>query len=279
VNKQKFRAEPVLGRRQRFLLLGEGDSQEWVTIGRLAEIGPLRDVRLDVTREHVLAIVGKRGSGKSFTLGTFIEGLCTRVGSTVINQIGKTRASLLFDTLNIFQWMVAPVSEEAASRHVDAQAKLLKAWGLAPIELDVDLWIPAGFEDRNLGRASPFRIRTADMEAADWAALIGVDALQDVMGQLLSLVIEKTVRRGWKSEDGSSFPPNPQYELRDLIDCLSQDQEVARDYARETIRAIRQRLSAYDASPLFGPGGTSLVELLSASPCCSCPASRMTCDL
>jgi DNA helicase HerA-like ATPase len=260
---QKYRAEPVLGRRQRFILLGPDDAgQEWVQIGRLAEMGPPREVRLDLTREHVLAIVGKRGSGKSFTLGAFLEGLCTRDGSTAINEISKQRAALLFDTLNIFQWMVAPVAEGATSRHVDAQARLLRAWGLEPVDLDVDLWVPAGFEDRSVGRAQAFRIRTAEMEAADWAALLGLDAVQDVMGQLLSQVVDKVTRRGWTDEDGSFVQPKAGYELPDLLDCLSQDQEIAHDYARETIRAIRQRLSAYEASPLFGSTGTSLGDLL-----------------
>src|SRR2546427_6239208 len=127
---QKYRAEPVLGRRQRFIVLGPDDAgQEWVQIGRLAEIGPQREVRLDLSREHVLAIVGKRGSGKSFTLGSFIEGLCTSLGETPINHVSKSRAAILFDTLNIFQWMVAPVSAGAASsEHVQFQAAMLKDW-------------------------------------------------------------------------------------------------------------------------------------------------------
>ncbi len=76
---QRYRVEPPLARRQRVIDLRPADVTEgdWVSLGRLAEMGPSKEVRMDLSREHVLSIVGKRGSGKSFTLGSFLEGLCT----------------------------------------------------------------------------------------------------------------------------------------------------------------------------------------------------------
>ena len=235
---------------------------DWVLLGRSSELGPSKDVRLDLSHEHILSIVGKRGSGKSFTLGSFLEGLCTTEEQTAISSISKDRAALLFDTLNIFQWMTAPVDGGAGSSHVAEQAALLRRWDLEPVGLDVDLWVPAGYEERVTGRAQPFRIRTHDMEGADWASLLGVDAVQDPMGQLISLVVDKVTRRGWKDADGLDREANPEYEIADLLDCLRGDPEVEADYAPETRRAIRQRLTAYDASPLFGHDGTELGDLL-----------------
>jgi DNA helicase HerA-like ATPase len=217
---------------------------------------------LDVSREHVVSIVGKRGSGKSFTLGSLLEGLCTKSATTPINAIAKDRAVLLFDTLNIFQWMVAPVVANARSTHVAEQAALLRQWGLEPVELDVDLWAPAGYESRGAAQARPFRIRTQDMEVADWASLLSVDAIQDPMGQLLNNVVNKVTQVGWRDEGGASHAPLLNYGIEDLLTCLRNDPEIASDYARETIRALRQRLTAYQATPLFGPQGTELTDLL-----------------
>jgi uncharacterized protein len=262
---QKYRVQPPLARRQRVVRLGPPDREagEWLYIARLAEIGPPKDVHLDLSLEHILAIVGKRGSGKSFTLGSFLEGLCTTNPVTAINQITKQRSALLFDTLNIFQWMVAPVREvEAGSRQISEQARLLRNWKLDPVELDVDLWVPAGYESRVTGTARPFRIRTADMELSDWAALLRVDAVQDVMGQLLSQVFDKVTRRGWQNADGENISATPDYAIADLIACVREDPELEHDYQPQTLRALRQRLSAYEATPLFGPEGTSLAELL-----------------
>ncbi|MCU1528869.1 MAG: hypothetical protein JWP75_2632 [Frondihabitans sp.] len=261
---QRYRVEPPLAKRQRLVDLKPADSNgtDWVNLGRLAEAGPTKEVRMDLSREHVLSIVGKRGSGKSFTLGSFLEGLCTTSPSTAISSIAKDRAALLFDTLNIFQWMTAPVAGTARSTHVAEQARLLKRWDLDPVDLDVDLWVPAGYEDRVTGRAKPFRIRTRDMELDDWSSLLGVDAVQDPMGQLLSLVLDKVTRRGWTGQDGLDYPAVANYTIEDLVECVREDAEVNVDYARETLRALRQRLAAYEASPLFGNDGTELTELL-----------------
>src|SRR3984957_9769998 len=264
---QLYKPEPALGGGTAPIRLGDpvpDDRAEWVTIGRLAELGPRREVRLDLTREHVLAIVGKRGAGKSFTLGAFLEGLCTTVPDTAINHIRQQRAALLFDVLNIFQWMVAPVRDQAGagSAHVAEQARLLRQWG-GPIDVDlaVDLWVPAGYQDRVTGRATPFSIRPGDMDVGDWASLLHVDAMQDVMGQLLTAVIDKVSRRGW-SQNGSPVRPEADYEVADLLDCLNGDDDIAQDYQRETLRALRQRLGAYEASPLFSQQGPRLNDLL-----------------
>jgi len=261
---QRYRVEPPLARRQRIVDLRPASAPEgdWVSLGRLSELGPSKDVRLDLSHEHVLSIVGKRGSGKSFTLGSFLEGLCTTDNHTAISSISKDRAALLFDTLNIFQWMTAPVDATTGSSHVAEQAAFLRKWGLEPVELDVDLWVPAGYEGQVTERARPFRIRTHDMQVADWTSLLGVDAVQDPMGQLMSLVIDKVIRRGWKDAKGIEHEANPEYEISDLLACIREDAEVDADYAPETRRAVRQRLTAYDASPLFGHDGTELGELL-----------------
>jgi DNA helicase HerA-like ATPase len=257
---QKYRAEPPLGRRRKVIELGT--SSEWVNIGRLAEIGPAKPVHLGVSHEHVLAIVGKRGSGKSFTLGTVLEGLCTHKQETAISNISKQRAALLFDTLNIFQWMTAPVAQASSSKQINEQNRLLRQWGVEPVQLDIDLWVPAGFEGRVTARAQPFQIRDWDMTAADWAALLGVDSVQDVMGQLLTTVVDKVSRRGWTRAAGGQVAARPEYRIGDLLAALADDNEITNDYAPVTIRAVRQRLSAYEASPLFGSVGTTLRDLL-----------------
>ena len=80
-------------------------TESWVYIGRMAEAGPLTDVRFDTGLAHVIGLFGKRGSGKSYTLGTLLEGLCTKESVTTIGANPRSQAVLLFDTLGIFQWV------------------------------------------------------------------------------------------------------------------------------------------------------------------------------
>lgn len=260
---QRYKVQPAIARKRDNVQLGPGD-REWVFLGRLAEVGPKKSVRLGLDYEHVVAIVGKRGSGKSFTLGSFLEGLCTSERETALGVTEHRRAGLLFDTLNIFQWMTSDVARESTSAHVTAQRRELERWGLGATELNVDLWVPAGFEGRVTGRAQPFRIRTHEMEATDWAALFGVDAVQDVMGQLVTQVVQNVTTRGWTRADGSTVAPRVEYSIDDLLECLDNDRQISSDYAPASIRAIRQRLQAYASSPLFGPDGTRLDELMQA---------------
>ena len=59
------------------LRIGTEGTDLSVLIGRLAESGPLRSVFFGGSKEFVTLIIGKRGSGKSHTLGTILEGLAT----------------------------------------------------------------------------------------------------------------------------------------------------------------------------------------------------------
>src|SRR5947207_2589635 len=79
----------------------EGDDTR-VYLGRLAETGPLRRVHFGGSQEFVVLILGKRGSGKSHTLGAIVEGLATRGNDTTIASHRQRRATLLLDPMGNF---------------------------------------------------------------------------------------------------------------------------------------------------------------------------------
>src|SRR5688572_29074704 len=106
-----FKVHPAVARGVgKDLVLGGNGSKARAWLGRLSELGPTRDVWLDLDSEHVVAIVGKRGSGKTHTLGVLIEALAdasTAAGLSVVEGT-STHAIVVFDTLNLFQWVGIP---------------------------------------------------------------------------------------------------------------------------------------------------------------------------
>lgn len=234
----------------------------WVYLGRLAEAGPLTDVRFDTSMAHVIGLFGKRGSGKSYTLGTLLEGLCTGETSTTISENPRIQAILLFDTLGIFQWVNIALNEKSQKETIQQQFAARRSWTIKSEPLDVAIWIPKG----SLSESTPathkeFTIRCSDFAAEDWGYLLGLNIYQDRMGQLLNDAFIKVTLEGWHDAE-HVYKPTSAYSLSTLIKCIQADRDLQTTYATETRRSLRQQLSTYERNPVFADDGTSLQDLL-----------------
>ena len=259
---KKFTVKPRLSSSHQVIGTADGASEAWVYLGRLAEAGPLTPVRYDLAHAHVLAVFGKRGSGKSYTLGSFLEGLCTRERETSIGQNPRRWGVLLFDTLGIFQWADIPVTEDASQEIVRQQFAVRRGWDVKTEALDVQVWIPQGTRtDSTPAGQREFAIRSSDFNAADWGYLLGLDIYQDRMGQLLNDAYVKVTIEGW--QDGTRRHPAVEaYSLDDLLTCIKLDTELQASYQAETCRAVLQQLTTFKRNPLFQEQGTALGEFL-----------------
>ena len=238
---------------------GEGGS-DWIYLGRLAEAGPLTQVHHDLGSEHVVAIVGKRGSGKSYSLGTLVEGLALSSGSSVVARNDSRRAVLLFDTLGIFQWVDVPVTAGNHSTEVQRQLRARTGWDLPEATIDVTVWRPRGGHQPT-AHQQELVIRYRDLDASDWAYLLGLDLLQDRMGQLLNDAFHKVTYEGWYAGNLQK-QPTQNYSLSDIVSCIGSDPELSTAYQSETKRALTQQLTTYLRNPLFGENGVGLRDLL-----------------
>ncbi len=259
---KKFTVKPkFIGREIIVGLQDEKSYPDRILIGRLAEIGSVVSVFLEVASEHVVAIFGKRGSGKSYTLGSIVEGLSTRSKKTAISMISKKKAVLLFDTLGIYQWMRFPI-KESSSEIIKSQISLQKRWNLQPESLDVLLFEPKqNGTSPSLSNPALFTLNTSDLSASDWGYLLGVDIYSDRIGQLLNEVYIKVTQEGWRDEK-RHFSPSQSYSIENLINCLKSDSEISQIYHSETRRALLQQLLTFFHNPLFQKEGTKLEELL-----------------
>lgn len=240
----------------------EDSATESLFLGRLAEAGPNVAVRLDLSHPHVIALFGKRGSGKSYTMGSILEGLCTNQGETTISSITRDKAVLLIDTLGIFQWTDIGLQNASDSEVIRKQRALWRGWDIKAEDLDVQIWIPMGTRlDSTPANHREFAVRAADLDADGWGYLLGLDIFQDRMGQLLNDCYIKVTLEGWDC-DGIQRNPKRSYSLGDLIDCIRCDTELQSSYQSETRRAVIQQLTTYLRTPLFQDEGTPLPDIL-----------------
>ena len=274
---KRFTVRPVATTGRPIRLGGGQASDDWGYLGRLAEAGPVTRVLFDLSQEHVVAIVGKRGSGKSYTLGSLLEALALTDHDSPVASTDRRKAVLLFDTLGIFQWMDQPVTAANDAEEVKRQYKAQAGWNLSG-SIDVDIWRPREAGDNPARPDRELVVRQSDLNASDWAYLLKLDLLQDRMGQLLGDAFHKVTSEGW-FEGNLERQPNPGYGLSDLIACVNSDPEINGAYQSDTRRAVAQQLTTYSRNPVFGSDGVDLRELLRPGHLSVVVMNRMTAEL
>ena len=259
-----YALQPPVAEGKKEIVFGDSRDrrQDLIMVGKLAEKGLPKTVWLDASGEQVLAVVGKRGTGKSFTLGVLLEGLCLKEPNRNLARITTQRGVILFDTLGVFWTMAYKLQPEGPEKMVE-QYKNLEGWDFTPIDLNVDVWVPAGSKlDRvDPGFFNTFYVNVSDLTAADWATLLDVDLVTEPRGQLINEAWLRVVQNGWRHGDDFR-PPKPEYAIQDLVECIRGDDDIQAQYTDETRRAVVQRLMAYSRYEMMRASGTRLTELI-----------------
>jgi len=240
----------------------EGDDLS-AYVGKLSEDGPARTVHFGGSKEFVTLIVGKRGSGKSHTLGVILEGLATRADSTSISNHKDRRAVLLLDPMGNF-WTTAHNVSKSGTAKVKAQFASLDGWACGPEEIEVAVFLPAGYRTPNdPSLIRDFHVRVCDLDAADLADLLGVNLMKDAQGAALDEAYAAVTEDGWNDNRGH-HKPKADYSLADLIAYLDhlKTSQGGGDHAVVTLRALVRSLRRLARSPVFSGSGTPMTDLL-----------------
>src|SRR5882724_7027912 len=115
---RQFRIDPKLDAGE--VSVGTEGQGTRLLVGAAAEPGAAR-VWFNASKEFVSLVIGKRGSGKSYTLGTMIEALATTEANTSISSLAARRAVLLIDPMGNFWPTAIPVTP-------DGSAKVRRQW-------------------------------------------------------------------------------------------------------------------------------------------------------
>ena len=124
----------------------------YVQMGRVTSLA--NNVYLDVARNHVILICGKRSSGKSYSMGVMCESVLD-----FPENIKNNMSIIIFDTMGIFWTMKYPNERDEA---------LLEEWGLQAKGFDIDLFVPKGYfqdyKDKGIPTDFSFSIKTLIMK-------------------------------------------------------------------------------------------------------------------
>jgi len=206
-------------------------------------------VYLDDTRSRAVLICGKRGSGKSYTIGVFLEELVQREDVLVI----------VADPMRNFHTMSQPNREQESS---------LWEWGLSAKEVPVRLLVPgdpqvrygndvvAAFEARGV-EVKPMRINPGDVPPDGWLDLFELDIIQP-MGIALYRAVE-TLRRRQKN----------QFFVPDIIEQLKKDPQVKETSVQALILRLETAVNEwdifssryYELSEVFAPQTVNVIDL------------------
>lgn len=137
-------------------------------------------VLLDALRPHIILISGKRGQGKSYTMGVLVEEL-----TKMKDSIKKNLCSVIIDTQGIF-WTMKSASERDAVE--------LKEWGMSPHGFDAEVFVPEGqaklFSDAGVDFDSTFSVAAYELSEEDWLSVFDIRET-DSLGILLRLAFDR----------------------------------------------------------------------------------------
>ncbi|MEA3414514.1 MAG: ATP-binding protein [Nanoarchaeota archaeon] len=181
------------------------------------------NIYLDVARSHVVLIAGKRGSGKSYTMGVLTEEI-----SNLSKDISGNIGSLIFDTMGIY-WTMKYANEKDKT--------LLHDWKLQPKNLPVKVFVPFGAYDNFVEKGIPvdekFALDVSEMNPEDWVLTFGLNLIEPV-----SILIVRTLLA--LKEKGS-------YVIKDIVEALEKDKKSE----RETINAAAGLFEAAESWGIF----------------------------
>ena len=221
--------------------LGKG----FVKMGQYTSLS--NKIFMDVARSHVILVAGKRGSGKSYTLGVIAEEL-----SNLPKEVSQNIASLIFDTMGIY-WTMKYQNEK--------DKELLREWGLQPKSLPVKVFVPFGHYDSYLEKGipvdKPFALDLTEMEPTDWVLTFGLNFIDPV-----AVLIERTITR-LKQID--------YFNIKDVILEIEKDEKTSRETKNAAIGLFEAAATwgifsesskeATQIKDLITAGATSVLDL------------------
>jgi len=229
--------EIILGRdekdRQKYgttgtILLGK----HYVKMGQVTALS--QPVYLDLNKAHVVFVAGKRGSGKSYSLGVMAEGI-----NSLPIDFKKKLSVIMLDTMGIYWTMKYPNHKDEA---------LLQEWGFEGKGIDVTIYTPIGYFDRAKAQGiptdKPFAIKPSELSPEDWFLTFDLNENDPI-----AVFIERIIL--------TLKQDNDDYEMDDILEWIRKDTKED-PHVRN---AAENRFVSAKAWGLFSKNATAVKDL------------------
>ncbi len=213
------------------IYLGKG----YVKMGNYTSLS--NKIWMDIARTHVILIAGKRGSGKSYSIGVIAEEL-----ANLTDEVSKNIASLIFDTMGIF-WTMKFKNEK--------EKELLNEWQLETKSLPVKVFVPFGkssaYKEKKIPFDATFALNASELEAEDWITLFNLDIMS-----ILGVLIERTIAQLKETHQ--------EFTIGEILEVIKKDTASS----KETKEIATALFSAADSWGIFAKTthGTKIAELV-----------------
>ena len=249
--------EIILGRdageREKFglqatILIGK----HYVKMGQVTALS--QPVYLDLNRAHVVFVAGKRGSGKSYSLGVIAEGISMLQDTEV-----KERLSVvLLDTMGIYWTMKYPNHKEE---------DMFKDWGLEGAGIPVEIHTPFGFfndyKEKGIPTDHAFAINPGELTPEDWNTAFELSATDPI-----AVFIERIVLTLIETK-GKSF------EMDDVLEHIRNDVKElpnVRNAAENRFLAAKSwGVFSSQATPVKNLAKPGIISIIDLSPYVTMP--------
>ncbi|AOV95107.1 hypothetical protein AQV86_04250 [Nanohaloarchaea archaeon SG9] len=196
-------------------------------VGENEEAHAANPINFDIATPHVMGVFGKRGTGKSYSLGTIAEEIHDA-------DISDNLSTILVDPMGIYWSMKRPN---------DRAATMLEQWDLKPKGYDINIFIPEGktesFEQKDMPYDKTFTLNPAELSATEWSMAFNLE-LNSKIGILLERVVTKM-----DDKFGNDYTLNMMIKSLDKF-----------DFDKDTRRALENRFQNAKDWGIFGEEST-----------------------
>lgn len=207
-------------------------AKHFVQMGRTTSLA--NKVYMDVSKSHVVFVCGKRGSGKSWTMGVLAEGM-----SDLPKEVKENISLIMLDTMGIYWTMKYPNKRDKL---------LLNEWGLKEKGLDVKIFTPkqyhVEYKKKNIPTDFAFSIKPSELSASDWCMTFNLESTEPI-----GVLIEKAIYSLKKNK--------PDFSIADIIAEIQKDKD-----SEKVVKSAAKNLFLNTENwGIFDKKGTSIEDL------------------